>query len=55
MLVAFYSFATNLFPALDNNGSAHIYLRSCSTDFLTSCTTVPIDNAGAQQANGASL
>jgi len=54
VLVAFYSFATNLFPALDNNGSAHIYLRSCSTDFLT-CTTVPIDNTGAQQANGASL
>jgi len=54
VLVAFYSFATNLFPALDNNGSAHVYLRSCSTDFLT-CTTVPVDNTGAQQANGASL
>ena len=47
VLVAFYSFATNLFPALDNNGSTHVYLRSCSTDFLT-CTTVPVDNTGVQ-------
>jgi Tol biopolymer transport system component len=47
VLVAFYSFATNLFPALDNNGSAHVYLRSCSTDFVT-CTTVPVDNTGVQ-------
>jgi Tol biopolymer transport system component len=54
VLVAFYSSATNLFPALDNNGSTHVYLRSCSTDFLT-CTTVPVDNTGAQQANGGSL
>jgi len=56
VLVAFYSFATNLFPALDNNGSAHVYLRSCSADFVT-CTTVPIDAdpTGTQQANGGSL
>ena len=54
VLVAFYSSATNLFPALDNNGGTHIYLRSCSTDFLT-CTTIPVDNTGAQQANGGSL
>ena len=53
VLVAFYSFATNLFPALDNNGSTHVYLRSCSTDFVT-CTTVPVDNTGVQ-GNGDSL
>ena len=54
VLVAFYSLATNLFPALDNNGSAHVYLRSCTPDFVA-CTTVPVDNAGTQQANGSSL
>ena len=54
VLVAFYSSATNLFPALDNNGSTHVYLRSCSTDFVA-CTTVPVDNTGAEQANGGSL
>ena len=54
VLVAFYTNAKNLFPALDNNGNTHVYLRSCSTDFLT-CTTVPVDNTGAQQANGGSL
>ena len=54
VLVAFYSSATNLFPALDNNGSTHVYLRSCSADFLT-CTTVPVDTNGAQQADGGSL
>ena len=54
VLVAFYSSATNLFPALDNNGSTHVYLRSCSTDFLT-CTTIPVDITGAQQADGGSL
>ena len=54
VLVAFYSSATNLFPALDNNGSTHVFLRSCSTDFVT-CTTVPVDNTGAEQANGGSL
>ncbi|MGA8752648.1 hypothetical protein [Candidatus Deferrimicrobium sp.] len=53
VLVAFYSSATNLFPALDNNGSTHVYLRSCSTDFVT-CTTVPVDNTGVQ-GNGDSL
>jgi Tol biopolymer transport system component len=47
VLVAFYSFATNLFPALDNNGNAHVYLRSCNPAFTT-CTTVPVDNTGVQ-------
>ena len=36
VLVAFYSSATNLFPALDNNGSTHVYLRSCTPAFATS-------------------
>ena len=45
MLVAFYSSATNLAP-LDNNGSTHVYLRSCTPAFA--CTTVPIDNTGVQ-------
>ena len=53
VLVAFYSFATNLFPALDNNGSTHVYLRSCIAAFVT-CTTVPVDNTGVQ-GNGDSL
>ena len=47
VLVAFYSSATNLFPALDNNGSTHVYLRSCNPAFTT-CTTVPVDNTGVQ-------
>jgi Tol biopolymer transport system component len=46
VLVAFYSSATNLFP-LDNNGSTHVYLRSCNPAFTT-CTTVPVDNTGVQ-------
>ena len=54
VLVAFYTNATNLFPALDNNGSTHVYLRSCTPDFVT-CTTVPVDYTGAQQADGGSL
>ena len=54
VLVAFYTNAKNLFPALDNNGMTHVYLRSCNPAFTT-CTTIPVDNTGAQQANGGSL